>query len=142
LVDPAVTTITVSHMVPDWRAGVRDSPVVLGPSQKPPPRVGIAGQVLNLADAEALVQRSPRVPGVGRPEDTAIITRVEDVGIAGREGQAVLVGVDAIAGPCRDVRPLPRGATQRAPEGIDGADEDPGGVVRRGRHVPIVLRLP
>jgi hypothetical protein len=48
----------------------------------------LAGQILDLGDAETIVERRPTRTAVRRAEDAAVVTGIDDFRIVGREGQA------------------------------------------------------
>src|SRR6516165_867868 len=99
LIHSTVAAVAVGNMVPFGRAGEADGPIVLCSRHQPFRRVGIARHILDFRDGETFVERGPAAPTVSGPIDTAVVACINDLGVAGCGGEAVLVGWMLLA-PC------------------------------------------
>src|ERR1700730_17657447 len=122
LIDSTVAAIAVGDMIPFGRASETKGPVILCSRYQPFPRVGITRHVFSFGDLKALVKCGPGATPVGGSIDTAVVTDIDDLGIAGHEGQAVLVWMDTIGALRGDIGPVPCRARKVSSQGVDRAD--------------------
>src|SRR2546430_1584568 len=93
-------------MIPNARAGVADSSIVLGSRHQPFPCIRITAEIFDLADAKAFVECCPIRAAVCRSENPSVIAGIYNIGVSRRECETVLVRVDAVGalrghvGPC------------------------------------------
>src|SRR3989442_1255552 len=139
----AVTPIAVLDVVPDFRAFVAHRAVVLGPSQEPRLILRVLGEILELSDAETLVERLPGDSRIGRPEDAAVTADVDHIRIYGTERDRVLIRVDRVAAALgRDGQPTPGApAGSDAAVRVDGAQVDHVRIIRSDGDEPVIPRL-
>src|SRR5262245_19633649 len=107
LINSAIAAIAVGDMVPFGGASKAKRPVILCSRHQPFPRVGIARHVFDFGDSKALVECGPRGSTVARSVNAAVVTSIDDLGIAGHEGQTVLVRMDTIGTLRGDISPVP-----------------------------------
>ena len=74
-------------------------------------------------------------------QEQTVVARIHDRGAVRREGQTVLIGMDAVRTMRGDVGPLPGGTAEASAERVDSPDEDLVGAVRRRRDIPVALCL-
>src|SRR5690242_15167865 len=141
LIDSAIAAIAVGDMIPDSRAGISDSAIVLSAGHHPVPGIRVAGEIFDLGDAEAFVERFPIRASVRRSKNAAVIAGVNDIGIVGRESQAVLVRMYALRTLYRNVGPCPGRARKISAQRLDGTEIYLSCVVRRGRDIPVIPGL-
>src|SRR5215472_5029435 len=141
LIHSTVATVAVGNMIPFGRPGETDGAVVLCPGHQPFPRVGIARHVLDFRDGETLVERDPGTPTVRGPVDTAVVAGINDLGVAGYEGEAVLVWMDALGTLGGNVRPTPRRTQKVSSQRVDRTDVNLIALVGCRHDVPVVKRL-
>src|SRR5437762_12237660 len=106
LIDPAVTAVPVGDVIPDQRAPKADRPIVLRPRHQPVRRCRVAAQVLELGDTKSLVEGLPCSTAVLRPNDASVVPELDRLEVPGRDGEAVLAGMDAVGAMGGDVRQL------------------------------------
>src|SRR5262245_46615211 len=99
LIDAAIPSVTVGDVIPHRGAREANRAVVLGPRHQPLPCRGVTGEVFELRDAQTSVQRFPGPAPVGRPVDSAVVPRMDDLRVARRKGQAMLVRMASVDGP-------------------------------------------
>src|SRR5262249_52089013 len=137
LIHSTVAAVAVGNMIPFGRAGETDGAIVLCSGHQPFPRVGIARHVLDFRDGETLVERDPGTPTVRGPVDPAVVAGINDLGVSGYEGEAVLVRMDAVGSLGGNVRPTQKVSSQR----VDRTDVNLVALVGCRHDVPVEKRL-
>ena len=120
LIDPTIAPVSVGNVVPGRCAVVTDRPIVLGSGYKPFPSIRVGREIFDLGNAKALVESFPARTAVGGAEGAAVITRINNLRPIGREGQTVLIRMDAVGSLRGDVGPSPPGARKVPTDRVDG----------------------